>query len=276
MPTTETFWDQMAAYNDATLFVQGVLTIAGVIVTYLVFAKHDAKANALMRAFLTCAFAWNGVVFFILFSKAPFSNFFGAPLFILIALLFALEPFPRTPSGWSVSRDGCSAISTLLRAWQRGGVEMQHEAKETLGYVVNGLSIALFFYLASTLDVPDSPLAVTYIGWVLFGFGILLIVWSLAMLISNQGAGLIESGVYGLVRHPMYLGAMLLFLSWIFFCPHWIIILISSINVAIVYWFILQGELQNIVKFGDAYRRYMEAVPRINLLIGLLRLLQGK
>jgi len=38
----------------------------------------------------------------------------------------------------------------------------------------------------------------------------------------------------------------------------------------------LQGELQNIVKFGDAYRRYMEAVPRINLLIGLLRLLQGK
>ena len=69
----------------------------------------------------------------------------------------------------------------------------------------------------------------------------------------------------------MYLGAMVLFLSWIFFLPHWIIVLISSVNIAIVYWFILQGEHQNITKFGDTYRRYMETVPRINLLAGLIR-----
>jgi protein-S-isoprenylcysteine O-methyltransferase Ste14 len=74
----------------------------------------------------------------------------------------------------------------------------------------------------------------------------------------------------------MYLGAMLLFLSWIFFVPHWIIVLISSVNIAIVYGFILQGERQNITRFGDTYRRYMESVPRINLLAGLVRRLQSK
>jgi protein-S-isoprenylcysteine O-methyltransferase Ste14 len=74
----------------------------------------------------------------------------------------------------------------------------------------------------------------------------------------------------------MYLGAMMAFLSWIFFLPHWIIVLISSVNIAIVYWTILRGERQNIAKFGDAYRRYMETVPRINLLAGLIRRLQSK
>ncbi len=74
----------------------------------------------------------------------------------------------------------------------------------------------------------------------------------------------------------MYLGAMVLFLSWIFFLPHWIIVLISSVDIAIVYWFILQGERQNITKFGDTYRHYMETVPRLNLLAGLIRRLQSK
>jgi protein-S-isoprenylcysteine O-methyltransferase Ste14 len=153
---------------------------------------------------------------------------------------------------------------------------MKHETKETLGYVVNGLSIALFFYLASTLDVPDVSLPIKYLAWILLGFGVVLIVLSTATLVSNREAGLIESGIYGVVRHPMYLGAMVVFLSWIFFHPHWIIVLISSANIAIVYWFILQGERQNITKFGNTYRRYMESVPRINLLAGLLRFLQSK
>ena len=153
---------------------------------------------------------------------------------------------------------------------------MKHATKETLGYVVNGLSIALFFYLASSLDVPDVSPPIKYVAWILFGLGLLLVVLSIATLVSNREAGLIDWGIYGIIRHPMYLGAMLLFLSWIFFLPHWIIVLISSVNIAIVYGFILQGERQNITKFGDTYSRYMESVPRINLLAGLIRRLQSK
>jgi protein-S-isoprenylcysteine O-methyltransferase Ste14 len=153
---------------------------------------------------------------------------------------------------------------------------MKQEATEILGYVVNGLSLALFFYLASALDVLYISPLIKYLAWLLLSFGLVLIALSIATLASHRGAGLIEWGIYGIVRHPMYLGAMVLFLSWIFFLPHWIIILISSVNVAIVYGFILQGERQNIVKFGDPYRRYTESVPRINLLAGLIRRLQGK
>jgi protein-S-isoprenylcysteine O-methyltransferase Ste14 len=157
-----------------------------------------------------------------------------------------------------------------------GGVRMKQETKETLGYVVNGLSFALFFYLASTLEVLYVSPPIKYLAWILLGFGLVLIVLSIATLVSNREAGLIEGGIYGIVRHPMYLGAMLLFLSWIFFLPHWTIVLISAVNIAIVYGFILQGERQNITRFGDPYRRYMESVPRINLLAGLIRRLQSR
>jgi protein-S-isoprenylcysteine O-methyltransferase Ste14 len=153
---------------------------------------------------------------------------------------------------------------------------MKHETINVIGFVVNGLSIGVFFYLTSTLDVPSVSFPMEYLAWMLLGFGLVLIILSTATLIINREAGLIEWGIYSLVRHPMYLGAILAFLSWIFFLPHWITVLISSVNVAIVYWFILQGERQNIAKFGNTYRRYMDTVPRMNLLAGLLNFLNRK
>jgi protein-S-isoprenylcysteine O-methyltransferase Ste14 len=153
---------------------------------------------------------------------------------------------------------------------------MKQKTKETIGYIINGLSMALFIYLVFTLDVLDFLRPLRYLGWILLGCGIGLVVLSIVALVSNQGAGLVEWGVYRLVRHPMYLGAMLCFLSYFFFHPHWLILLISSVNIAVVYWFILQGEQQNIAKFGDAYRCYMGSVPRINLLAGIFRRMQSK
>ena len=145
-----------------------------------------------------------------------------------------------------------------------------------IGYIINGSSVALFIYLMSTLDVPDSLRPLRYSGWILLGFGIGLVVLSIVAFVGNQGTGLIERGIYGIVRHPMYLGAMICFLSYFFFHPHWLILLISSANIAIIYRFILQGEQQNITKLEDAYKRYMETVPRINLLAGIFRRLQSK
>jgi protein-S-isoprenylcysteine O-methyltransferase Ste14 len=153
---------------------------------------------------------------------------------------------------------------------------MRHKPLETVGMAMNGLSIVLFFYLASALQAPAPPAPVRYLAWLLFGMGVVLVVLSVVALTANRGSGLIDWGIYAVVRHPMYLGAILLFLSWIFFLPYWIVLLISSANIAIVYWFILQGERSNITKFGDSYGRYMQAVPRLNLLAGLLRIVKRR
>ncbi len=94
MPTTEMFWNQMAAYNAATFPVQALMVTAAGILTYLWFAKPH-KANTLIKTFLSFAFAWNGIVFFLIFAPSPFSTFFGAPLFILLAILFAADIFAK-------------------------------------------------------------------------------------------------------------------------------------------------------------------------------------
>ena len=93
MPTTEAFWNQMAAYNTATLPVQIVFYIAAGILTFLVFTRYRDKVNMYMKMLLAFAFGWNGVVFFMIYSKSPLTTFFGAPLFLLIAILSVVDIF---------------------------------------------------------------------------------------------------------------------------------------------------------------------------------------
>jgi len=93
--STETFWTQVGAYNEATLLVQVVLVIVAAVLTYRVFARPGAKTDMLMKAFLSLAFAWNGVVFFLVFVRNPISTFTGVPLFLIVATLFAVDIFAK-------------------------------------------------------------------------------------------------------------------------------------------------------------------------------------
>ena len=93
--STGTFWTRVGAYNEATLPIQAVMIIAAVILTYLVFAKPGKKTDVWMKAFLAFAFAWNGVVFFLIFLRNPVSMFTGAPLFIVVAALFIVDIFTK-------------------------------------------------------------------------------------------------------------------------------------------------------------------------------------
>ncbi|HEY46793.1 MAG TPA: isoprenylcysteine carboxylmethyltransferase family protein [Anaerolineae bacterium] len=148
---------------------------------------------------------------------------------------------------------------------------MKHKVLENLGLIVNGLSIAVFIFLGNLIEVSLRWPYFKYIGWILLGIGLFLIAVSTYTLISNRGKGLIDWGIYGIVRHPMYVGAMLAFLSWVFFLPHWLTLLIASINIVIVYLFILQGERRNLELFGSDYESYIENVPRVNFIAGFLK-----
>jgi protein-S-isoprenylcysteine O-methyltransferase Ste14 len=153
---------------------------------------------------------------------------------------------------------------------------MTQDIKNSLGYIVNGISIAVFIFLGSTIDVSLRYPIFIYMGWILAGFGIFLILISTYTLISNRGKGLIDWGIYSIVRHPMYVGAISLFLSWVFFLPHWLTVLLSLINIAIVYMFILQGDQRNTELFGNEYEEYIKSVPGVNFLAGFFKFLRRR
>jgi protein-S-isoprenylcysteine O-methyltransferase Ste14 len=86
---------------------------------------------------------------------------------------------------------------------------------------------------------------------------------------------LVESGIYALVRHPqggtawllINLGVMLL--AW-----HWTGLVPGLASMGLVYADTFKADQYCIEKFGDAYKRYMEKVPRVNFVLGIIRLLR--
>ena len=87
---------------------------------------------------------------------------------------------------------------------------------------------------------------------------------------------LVETGIYAVVRHPLYLGWMLMYLVVFLFNPNWVLAGIGLLGAALVYGFTVQEEQLLIAKYGELYERYMQRVPRVNLLAGIIRLLADR
>jgi hypothetical protein len=93
--STEMFWNHVRAYNEALWPVQIAMIVAAAVLTYRVFTKPGLRTDIWMKAFLSFAFAWNGVVFFLIFMRNPVSMAIGAPLFFAVSILFAVDMFTR-------------------------------------------------------------------------------------------------------------------------------------------------------------------------------------
>jgi hypothetical protein len=93
--STEMFWNRVSVYNDALWPVQVVMIVTAVFLTVRVFTKPGPRADVWMKAFLSFAFAWNGVVFFLIFVRNPISTATGVPLFFAVSILFAVDIFTR-------------------------------------------------------------------------------------------------------------------------------------------------------------------------------------
>ena len=153
---------------------------------------------------------------------------------------------------------------------------MKQKPKEILGYIINGLTIIIYFALLFILDIPPALRILQYMGWILLVGGVVFILLSILSLLRKNPDSVIISGVFGMVRHPMYLGSILIYLAMALFLPHWIMITLSIINVIYIYWFMVWEEKENIEKFGDDYDRYLESIPRTNFMTGITRKINKK
>jgi protein-S-isoprenylcysteine O-methyltransferase Ste14 len=56
--------------------------------------------------------------------------------------------------------------------------------------------------------------------------------------------------------------------------PHWLFGVLGVIGTAVVYMGCREEDQRLIEKFGNDYAAYMKRVPRVNIFLGLFRLLQ--
>ena len=130
---------------------------------------------------------------------------------------------------------------------------------------------------------PEFYLPSFIVGWVVWAVGMVLVMAPIILFPRRGGVPkgksfvhttrLVDTGIYGVVRHPQYLGGILsIFIATLLFYPHWLFAILGIPGVVILYLSAKEEEKHLIERFGNDYRAYMQRVPRMNLILGTIRL----
>jgi len=141
-----------------------------------------------------------------------------------------------------------------------------HLIGHTVYIVLYGLQIVLsiFFYRSGPINV------LIYAGWCILIFGVFMVSWSIIS--RKREIGFVSNGIYAFVRHPEFLGHMLIISSLALLTQHLFSFIVGGVLIFLLYLAMVEEEKKNLEKFGDSYREYMRGVPRVNLILGVLRI----
>ena len=151
---------------------------------------------------------------------------------------------------------------------------------EVVLFIANVISCFLYFNSRGLLGAM-------WIGWAAVVLAI-YVGWQGYIALSERGGqregdswlqtrAVVDTGLYAVVRHPLYLSLLLGAVAPAFLTQHLVSIAITIALVALVFRDMFREDHDNIYKFGEAYRAYMEEVPRANIVVGLVRrLIRGR
>lgn len=78
---------------------------------------------------------------------------------------------------------------------------------------------------------------------------------------KRETPAVIRKSVFGIVRHPMYLSEVLLYLGFLMFSVSLATVFVWIFAVAFLYYISRYEEVLLLSHFGDEYKKYMNEVP---------------
>jgi protein-S-isoprenylcysteine O-methyltransferase Ste14 len=171
----------------------------------------------------------------------------------------------------------------MMRDWKRILYGLH---PHLLGWIWGGLlvlQLALVFFVFKSPGIAELWVS----GWVIWALGTVFALVPIVTLRVQGGVPkgksymattvLVDRGIYAIVRHPQGATAgILLNLALALIGQHWLIALLSGVGMILIYADALKADQACIEKFGEAYLRYMERVPRANPIVGIIRLLRRR
>jgi protein-S-isoprenylcysteine O-methyltransferase Ste14 len=147
-----------------------------------------------------------------------------------------------------------------------------------------GLCTLAQIVLAILIEVPVNQIA-GVLALIVGLFAALFIYWSLFILLKHgrvpRGTGIFQTtavvnrGPYSIVRHPLYLGYILINLTFMLSNPTWAAYLLGVTAILCYAFYARQEDARLQAQFGADYQDYMQRVPSLNPLLGLMRLLRA-
>lgn len=163
---------------------------------------------------------------------------------------------------------------------------MKQWMKSSFLYYIAGALLVLAYSLLWFLDTPDGVQQLRYVGGVILVVGIVLIFLPRFVFRSKgkpekekdwtETTVVVDTGIYAVVRHPLYLGWLFMYVALIILSQHWLTAIIGIPGMACVYLISRQEDQRLIEKFGDEYKDYIQKVPRMNFLVGIIRLVRRR
>ena len=132
-----------------------------------------------------------------------------------------------------------------------------------LFFAVWGLD-SLVFQFSTFLAIFVPIIVRLVLAAVSFGFALLLLILSHRMVFdrTRESLGVLDTGVYGRVRHPMYLGTLLVYVGFIL-ATFSLLSFVVWIGIFLFYDRMATYEEEDLIRLlGDAYRDYRKNVPK--------------
>jgi len=158
------------------------------------------------------------------------------------------------------------------------GIE-RHKPPQACAWIA-GLSTLAMFVLDRALEPGENLLLHGFgVGFLVVG-GLLPFLPMFTMRRYGQAEGdtnymhvssVVDRGLFALVRHPQYLGYMLVNLGLVLLSQRWPVIALGGVAIVFFYVQAVAEERDLDRKFDESYREYRSRVPRFNLLLGLAR-----
>jgi protein-S-isoprenylcysteine O-methyltransferase Ste14 len=167
---------------------------------------------------------WRSFGAFSAFLVALFTEMYGFPLTIFLLSGWLTTKFPGVD--WFAHDSG--HLPEMLFGWQGN----PHFGP---------------FHLISTLLI-------------FVGFWLLARAWTVLYAAQRSGV-LANTGAYARVRHPQYVGFVLIMLGFLFQWPTLVTIVMFPLLVFMYWRLALREERDALAEFGDEYRDYMRKVP---------------
>ena len=119
-----------------------------------------------------------------------------------------------------------------------------------------------------------------YLGWSTLVGGLLLASLGWQELKEEGGAPegesplrsteLVVTGIYSVVRHPQYLGFMMVVPALMLLSQHWLSVAMGVPGGLLFYMDVRKADGMLLEKFGEEYRIFMGEVPGLNLVEGII------